>query len=165
MNMATLYQIGEDGSREERCEIGDAPVIVGRNGRAHVRVDDDGVSRRHFAIVRDGEDYVIKDLNSRNGTWVEGRRVFAEKLRHNDCILAGRTEFIFADPPVAAGSTDQALTGPHGTQIIEPHRRLQDSFAAAGGWEGAFAGPVPGSAPADSAGARDAEPIQMGAVP
>ena len=86
-------------------------------------------------IVRDGEDYVIKDLNSRNGTWVEGRRVFAEKLRHNDCILAGRTQFVFADPPVAARSTAQALTGPHGTQILQPHRRLQDSFAGSGEWE------------------------------
>ena len=162
--MATLYQIGEDGSRKERCEIGDAPVIVGRNGRAHVRVDDDGLSRRHFAILRDGEEYIIKDLNSRNGTWVDGRRVLAEKLQHNDRILAGRTQFVFADPPVAAGRTAQALTGPHGTQIIQPDCRLHDSFAAAGGWEDAFAGPAPGSAPADSAGARDAEPIHMGAV-
>jgi predicted component of type VI protein secretion system len=164
MNMATLYQIDEDGSREERCEIGDGPVVVGRNGRAHVSVDDDGISRRHFAIVRDGEDYIIKDLNSRNGTWVDGRRVIAEKLRHNDRILAGRTQFVFTDPPVAVGGTAQALTGPHGTQIIQPDCRLQDSFHAAGGWEDAFAGPAPGSAPADSTGARDAEPIHRGAV-
>ena len=128
--MATLYQIGEDGSRAERCEIGDAPVIVGRNGQAHVRVDDDGLSRRHFAILRDGEEYVIKDLNSRNGTWVDGRRVFAEKLRHNDRILAGRTQFVFADPTVVAGRTAPALTGPHGTQILEPDSRLQERFAA-----------------------------------
>src|ERR1035441_10673209 len=84
MNMATLYQIRDDGSREERWQISNKPLAVGRSGQAQVSIGDDGVSRRHFLIVQDGEDYVIKDLNSRNGTWVEGRRVSAEKLRHND---------------------------------------------------------------------------------
>jgi adenylate cyclase len=146
MNMATLYQIGEDGSREERCEIGEAPVVVGRNGRAQVSVKDDGMSRRHFCIVRDGEDYVIKDLNSRNGTWVEGRRVFAERLRHNDRILAGRTEFVFADPPVVP------MSGPHGTQILEPRRSLENSLADSGSWQEAFA-PAPAGEPAQPANA------------
>ena len=142
--MATLYQIGEDGSREERCEIGDAPVVVGRHGRAQVSVKDDGISRRHFAIVRDGQDYLIKDLNSRNGTWVEGRRVFAEKLRHNDCILAGSTKFVFADPPVVPH------TGPHGTQIISAGPTLESDFATSSPWPEAFTGSVPvGNQPED----------------
>jgi pSer/pThr/pTyr-binding forkhead associated (FHA) protein len=118
MNMATLYQIRDDGSREEHWQISNKPVVVGRSGQAQVSIGDDGISRRHFLIVRDGEDYVIKDLNSRNGTWVEGRRVVAEKLRHNDCILAGRTQFVFADPPVVSEGATQPQTGPCGTQIV-----------------------------------------------
>jgi pSer/pThr/pTyr-binding forkhead associated (FHA) protein len=130
MNMATLYQIRDDGSREERWEIGGQPLVVGRNGRAQVSVEDDGISRRHFLIVRDGEDYVIRDLNSRNGTWVEGRRVFAEKLRHNDCILAGRTQFLFADAPIASTGAAHAETGPNGTQVLRVGHSLEETSMA-----------------------------------
>jgi pSer/pThr/pTyr-binding forkhead associated (FHA) protein len=113
--MATLYQIDENGSRAEQWEVGEKPVLVGRKGHAQVSIEDEGVSRRHFVILRDGEDYVIRDLNSRNGTWVEGRRVSAEKLRHNDCIQAGRTLFRFAE---RSGRSARDGTGPHGTVMV-----------------------------------------------
>ena len=77
--MATLYQIGEDGSPAERWELSQHPVVVGAAARPGPDRDD-GLSRRHFLIVHEGEDYVIKDLNSRNGTWVDGQRVVAERL-------------------------------------------------------------------------------------
>ena len=116
--MAALYQIEGDGSRAERWEIDTEPVVVGRSGRARVNIEDEGLSRRHFLIQREGRDYFIKDLNSRNGTWVDGRRVYAEKLHDNDHILAGRTLFLFADQPASSTSADQLLTGPHGTVMI-----------------------------------------------
>jgi pSer/pThr/pTyr-binding forkhead associated (FHA) protein len=118
MNMAALYQIEGDGSRAEKWEIDEEPVVVGRNGRAHVNIKDEGLSRRHFLIQRDGRDYVIKDLNSRNGTWVDGRRVYAEKLHHNDHIVAGRTLFLFAEQPGSSTTVDKPLTGSHGTVMI-----------------------------------------------
>ena len=118
MSMATLYQIGEDGSQAERWELSDESFVVGRSGLAKISIEDEGVSRRHFLIAREGEDYVIKDLNSRNGTWVDGCRIFAEKLHHNDRIQAGRTQFLFADQLALAASADNAMTGPHGTRII-----------------------------------------------
>jgi pSer/pThr/pTyr-binding forkhead associated (FHA) protein len=118
MKMATLYEIGEDGSRAERWRVDQEPVVVGRSGQAQVNIHDDGVSRRHFLIVREGEDYVIKDLNSRNGTWVDGCRVLEEKLHDNDWILAGRTLFLFADSPRQPTEIHEGLTGPHGTAII-----------------------------------------------
>jgi len=118
MKMATLYQIGEDGSRTERWRIEQEPLVVGRSGRGQVNVPDQGVSRQHFLIAREGNDYVIKDLNSRNGTWVDGCRVFSEKLHHNDSIVAGRTLFLFADPPQPSAELGQAEFGPHGTVLI-----------------------------------------------
>ena len=122
MSMATLFQIGNDGSRAERWEIGEEPVVVGRSGQAKVSVEDDGVSRRHFLILREGDNYVIKDLNSRNGTWVEGRRVSAEKLHDHDCILAGRTLFLFADRLASSTTFGQPQTGPHGTVMLSAPR-------------------------------------------
>jgi pSer/pThr/pTyr-binding forkhead associated (FHA) protein len=118
MNMATLYHIAENGSRLERWEISEEPVIVGRDRQVKVNIEDEGVSRRHFIIVRDGEAYVIKDLNSRNGTWVAGHRVVADKLHDNDCILAGHTRFLFADRPGSSTTTGKDLAGSHGTVVI-----------------------------------------------
>lgn len=130
MKMATLYEIGEHGSTAERGRIEQKPLVVGRSGQAQVKVTDDGVSRQHFAIVREGEDYVIRDLNSRNGTWVDGCRVFTEKLHHNDWIVAGRTMFLFADPPREAAELGRAELGPHGTAILAAAAAGRRSFPA-----------------------------------
>jgi pSer/pThr/pTyr-binding forkhead associated (FHA) protein len=120
--MATLYRLGENGFRAERWDIDDEPIVVGRSGQAKVSLKDEGLSRRHFLISRDGEDYFIKDLNSRNGTWVEGRRVFEEKLHHNDCIRAGNHLFLFAAPPVSSATVSK---GPHGTVIVPAAPRTE----------------------------------------
>jgi pSer/pThr/pTyr-binding forkhead associated (FHA) protein len=122
-NMATLYKIGDDGSQADQWEIAGAAVVVGRSGDAQVRIKDDGVSRRHFAIMRAGEDYLIKDLNSRNGTWVGGQRIMAEKLHHNDLILAGHTRFRFAAAPGIVADLTPPLAGPHGTAILNAFHR------------------------------------------
>ena len=131
--MATLYQIGENGSRAEQWEVGEEPVLVGRKGHAQVSIEDEGVSRRHFVISRDGEDYVIRDLNSRNGTWVEGRRVSAEKLRHNDCIQAGRTLFRFAERSARSARIGE---GPHGTVMIPAFSQSELRTPETLSWQG-----------------------------
>lgn len=116
--MATLCLLGNDGETAAQWEVGAAPVAVGRGASVDVRVDDEGLSRRHFMIVREGAEYVLKDLSSRNGTWVHGHRALTARLRHNDCILAGTTLFRFCDNRAAATAGPQALTGPHGTRIL-----------------------------------------------
>lgn len=133
--MATLYKLSENGSKAERWIIGEQPIVVGRNGHAQVSIEDEGLSRRHFLIAREGEDYVLKDLNSRNGTWVDGRRISAEKLRHNDRIQAGRTLFLFAELPVESATVSELLTGPHGTVIVPPARPLERRPSASLVWE------------------------------
>jgi pSer/pThr/pTyr-binding forkhead associated (FHA) protein len=115
--MATLYQIREDGSQAERWELTGNPLIVGRSSQAEARVKDENLSRRHFLIEHKGEDYVIRDLNSRNGTWLRGQRVTAEPLRHNDLIVAGRTRFRFAAPAYLAAVPAPQI-GPHGTLLL-----------------------------------------------
>jgi pSer/pThr/pTyr-binding forkhead associated (FHA) protein len=136
MSMAALYHIGDDGSRTEQWEVDEEPVVVGRNRQAKVNIDDEGVSRRHFLILREGEDYLIKDLNSRNGTWVDGRRVFEEKLHHNDCILAGHTMFLFADHPGSSATAGKLQTGPHGTVMICTTPELERGASDATDWQG-----------------------------
>lgn len=72
-------------------------VILGRALEADVRVNDTQVSRQHARIlaVRDEEkrltEYVLNDLDSRNGTFLNGRRVRRETLENGDKITVGET--------------------------------------------------------------------------
>ena len=105
--MATLCLLGIDGAQGKQWEISDQPVTVGRGASADVKVEDDGLSRRHFMVLREGGDYLIKDLSSRNGTWVHGHRAVTARLSHNDCILAGHTLFRFCEECAAVSPAPQ----------------------------------------------------------
>jgi pSer/pThr/pTyr-binding forkhead associated (FHA) protein len=115
--MATLCLVCEDSSAAGRYEVGDQPLVVGRGEAADVTIEDDALSRQHFLVLRQDDSYMIEDLNSRNGTWVGGRRILAAKLRHNDIILAGHTVFRFMERTVAT-SCSRRRTGPHGTVVL-----------------------------------------------
>lgn len=95
--MASLCLLGENGATIERWELNDEPLAVGRDSTANIVIDDPTLSRRHFLIVRESGGYLIKDLKSQNGTWVDGERAQVNRLRHHDCILAGRTLFMFSE--------------------------------------------------------------------
>ncbi len=132
-----LYQIRADSSRGRRWAIEEKPVVVGRSALADIRVEDQGISRSHFVIVREGEGYLVEDLNSRNGTWLRGRRVLAAKLRPNDCIRAGRTWFLFADRPGSSTTACRPRLGPHGTVVVSTAPGCEDHSSQAGaswGW-------------------------------
>lgn len=82
-------------------EVGDAPLIVGRDDRAEIQVLDQGISRRHAEIFRMGEMYFIRDLDSRNGTYVNEERVKEELLRDGDEVRIGSTILLFEDVSAA----------------------------------------------------------------
>ena len=55
-------------------------IVIGRREDADLRIPDEAVSRRHASVRVDGTGAVLRDLESANGTWIEGRRVREEKL-------------------------------------------------------------------------------------
>jgi hypothetical protein len=77
-----------DGSR---VAIGDDPVTIGRQAECDVVLEDSNVSRRHAEIRRQGEDYVLVDLGSTNGSKVNGARVKQQALADGDEITLGKT--------------------------------------------------------------------------
>src|SRR6478672_3741603 len=72
-------------------------VILGRALETDVRINDTQVSRQHAKIVavhdaeRNVTDYVLNDLDSRNGTFLNGRRIRRENLDNGDKITIGDT--------------------------------------------------------------------------
>jgi diguanylate cyclase (GGDEF)-like protein len=81
--------------RVERSE-----TVIGRAAEADIRVQDDGVSRRHSKIVQVGGEVWIEDLGSANGTYIDDTRVERRLLRDGDKIRMGSTtilKFTYAD--------------------------------------------------------------------
>ena len=64
-------------------------LTLGRGGDAVHRVDSAGVSRRHAELIRQGPVFSIRDLASRNGTFVNGRRVQHAALSEGDVLRLG----------------------------------------------------------------------------
>jgi Nif-specific regulatory protein len=75
--------------------IEDLPVVIGRETTATLCIADASVSRRHSQIEKDAEDFVIEDLESLNGTFVNDVPVKRRKLTHGDRVRIGDSQFIF----------------------------------------------------------------------
>lgn len=66
--------------------------LIGRTPSLEVQLQDDGVSRRHARIIRDADGSAkLVDLDSTNGTYINGRRIHAEGLREGDRIRIGQS--------------------------------------------------------------------------
>ncbi|MDE3007890.1 MAG: FHA domain-containing protein [Acidobacteriota bacterium] len=66
--------------------VGDEPLIIGRSPDVHVVINDSNVSRRHAEVWRTSEGVAIRDLDSTNGTFVNGHRISAVSLSPRDDV-------------------------------------------------------------------------------
>ena len=81
-------------------EIGEKSTIIGRESIADIQIDDKAASREHAEVFKLGEMYFVRDLNSRNGTLVNGELIDEELLREGDLIQIGETEFAYEEKDV-----------------------------------------------------------------
>jgi FHA domain-containing protein/uncharacterized protein DUF4388 len=65
---------------------------IGRGRDNHIQLADPGISGYHARMFRTTDGYAIEDLKSRNGTWVNGGRVFHATLRNGDHLRIGATD-------------------------------------------------------------------------
>jgi two-component system cell cycle response regulator len=64
-------------------------AVLGRGKECQVRIDDGGASRTHARITDAGGRYVLEDMGSTNGTFVDGRRIERAELKSGDRIHMG----------------------------------------------------------------------------
>ena len=98
-------------------------MCIGREAGNFVQLDDNEVSRRHAEIRRIGETFVVGDLKSSNGTWLNSRKVERAELSSGDQIQVGRTILVYARDGVdvpAAGLVDivPASNAADGSRIV-----------------------------------------------
>jgi len=97
-------------------------VSIGREAGNFVQLDDNEVSRRHAEIRRVGESFLVGDLKSSNGTFLNDTRVERAELANGDRIRIGRTILVYAKdgdafdigaveilPPAAAGDASRIV--------------------------------------------------------
>ncbi len=92
--------------------LGDVTTL-GRHPSNTVRLADREVSKEHASIERMGRDFILRDLGSSNGTFVNGRRVAEMRLRDGDEITLGASKLVFHTGEAAAPSPS-LMAGTHG---------------------------------------------------
>ena len=75
--------------------ITDSPAIIGRESAATLCLAEGSVSRRHSQIEREGDDFIVTDLDSLNGTFVNDVPIKRRTLEHGDRIRIGDSHFLF----------------------------------------------------------------------
>lgn len=95
--MAQLILKLADGSVVGSWDLAGKTTKFGRGDTVDVRIDDVEMSREHFVVESPSGETTIRDLNSKNGTWVNGVRVAEQILRRNDQVRAGRTVFVYQE--------------------------------------------------------------------
>ena len=136
----------DPGGNRTRVDLSPLPFRIGRQPDNDFIVRDNRVSRSHARIVQDEREYVIEDIGSRHGTFVNGQRVERHKLNDGDKIELGSTDsyqliFTAEGSELArlagqfdAPSAPATVTGVGGNlarlrAILEVARTLQTSFS------------------------------------
>ena len=92
--MASLFVIqGHDQGK--RFELKEPVVRLGRDTSNPIQLCDTEVSRRHAELREENGGYVVVDLESSNGTFVNNQRVAQQALANGDRVLLGKTMMIF----------------------------------------------------------------------
>src|SRR5258708_34556241 len=75
--------------------LAEGEVTIGREASNGIAIVDPSVSRKHCLLSSQGGRYLVRDLDSRNGTLVNGAAVEEHWLQHGDEIAAGDSSFLF----------------------------------------------------------------------
>ena len=88
---ASLLILHPSGQRT-KVQIQPLPFLIGRHADNHLVLRDNRASRSHARIIAEDGSYVVEDLNSRHGTWINGEQVGRHVLRNSDRIDFGVRE-------------------------------------------------------------------------
>src|SRR4029079_13436206 len=88
-------------------------VTIGRLPDNMVIIDHPAVSRHHARVYSDGDQFIVEDLQSTNGTFVNEKRVTRHTLRDGDVVLVGKHQLVFD-----AMGTGEAFDGVAATAVL-----------------------------------------------
>ncbi len=143
LSPAALLVLSPEGKRSRQV-LDASPFLVGRQPESNLVLRDNRVSRQHSKFVFENGHWVLEDLNSRHGTWVNGERIARHILGNSDRIDFGVSDcyqLTFVSEKSALhhildqfGSTARGAGQPAGElgklrSLVEVARALQNSLS------------------------------------
>jgi predicted component of type VI protein secretion system len=116
--MAKLIVRFEERDVKE-CSLGDLPVSIGRLPDNVLVIEHPAVSGRHARVKLEGDRYVLEDLRSTNGTYVNDKAIARHTLAEGDVIVIGKHTLLFSQQ----GGIEADVTGLHhgsSSQVFYP---------------------------------------------
>ena len=109
----------------------DPPITIGREEGNSIQLNDERVSRFHVKIQEDADKLILTDLESTNGTKVNGDEIRLRILRYGDLISLGRTLMLFGSEEQIAQRLEQLRGADMRSDVTLAPEELSDSAPAA----------------------------------
>jgi len=103
-------------------------LTIGRAEDNDMMIENLSVSGHHAKLVRENGDFVLIDLNSLNGTFVNGHKVSKWILKHNDLITIGKHTIVFQDEQSGKKqglASTHDMKAPEGTVMLDMQTKQQ----------------------------------------
>lgn len=104
-------------------------ATIGRMPDNTVVIDNPAVSSRHARIVREGDGFVLEDLKSTNGTFVNNAPVTRHALKSGDVVLVGKHRLVYEEAPgdeaVVAEASEPTMEEIGGTMFLDTKRQKE----------------------------------------
>jgi pSer/pThr/pTyr-binding forkhead associated (FHA) protein len=112
------------GDRElSECAVGTHAVTIGRLPDNTMVIDNPAVSGRHARVYREGDHYVLEDLKSTNGTFVNDKPIARHTLLDGDTMLVGKHTLVFTqqggEQPVEVAQPEAFVPEIGGTRVLD----------------------------------------------
>lgn len=108
----------------QECAVGTHPVSIGRLPDNTIVIDNPAVSGRHARVFREGNHYVVEDLKSTNGTFVNDKPIGRHTLLEGDVVLLGKHSLLFTllggdQEPAAPERPAEFVPDVRGTMMLD----------------------------------------------
>lgn len=136
-----LEHFPEQDGPVQKTLLASFPFTVGRNDTADMPIKSTRVSREHASILRAADTYRIRDLDSTNGTFLNGERIEEATLADGDILLIADVEFTFFSGAVQTprktvtqviGFRDSSSAQPKCLDLVRSLRRLHETLLHGG---------------------------------
>jgi pSer/pThr/pTyr-binding forkhead associated (FHA) protein len=116
----------DDRELAERS-VGQQAVTIGRLPDNDIVVDNAAVSGRHAKVYKQGDKYILEDLQSTNGTFINGQRVGTQVLKDGETITIGKHTIVFdragGEAPAEPALKTDFLPELGGTMMLDTERQ------------------------------------------
>jgi general secretion pathway protein E len=127
--MAAPYLEISTPQGKRQVPLGGQPLTIGRHADNKLVLADHMASRFHCVIEPKGAGWVVRDLNSSNGTFMGGKRITMQPLQPGYPIQIGETRMVVVDPSAPAPADDEIIEiGEDDAEVIEDFEEVDEYF-------------------------------------